>query len=125
MFKAHLYWVRDVEFSSDSKFIASGDDDNLVKIWDLDGNELMRFIWHLDWILKVRFSEDDKFIISGSFDYSIKIWSLEDRCEKFGFYLPNDSAYSLALVSNGKYIGVQYKIQYLMVFKISYDRYIL
>ena len=67
--------VINVEFSSNSKFIASGDYDNLIKTWDLDGSELMKFIVNLDWVLKVRFSEDDQFIISGSFEFCVKIWS--------------------------------------------------
>ena len=54
-----LYWLRDVEVSPDSKNNASQGDDILVKVQDLDGSELMRFIGLLDWVLKVRFSEDD------------------------------------------------------------------
>lgn len=114
-FKAHLYWVRDIDFSPDSQFIVSGGDDNFVKVWDLNGNELIRFIGHSDWVLKVRFSHNGNNIVSASYDYILKVWSVNDKHEEFCFDQLDDIANSIAF--KGKYIIIQHKFLYLKVLK--------
>ncbi|MBD0266555.1 MAG: hypothetical protein ICV78_28695, partial [Tolypothrix sp. Co-bin9] len=83
-----------VAFSSDGKTIASGSDDNTIKIWDSSIGKLIRTLTgHSQRVLSVAFSSDGKTIASGSDDNTIKIWYfdldnlLSRGCQKLKAYL--------------------------------------
>jgi tricorn protease-like protein len=64
-----------VAFSPDAKRLASGGNDNSVKIWDCaTGKELLSFKGHADSVSSVAFSPDGKCLASGSNDQTVKIW---------------------------------------------------
>jgi len=61
----------------DGKNIISGSNDELIKIWDLNGNCLKTLEGHKDRITSLIITPDSKNIVSGSYDKIIKIWDLE------------------------------------------------
>ena len=78
--EAHSSWVRSISFSPDGQFLASGSDDQLVKLWNFsDGKvseepiQILR--GHTYRIRSVSFSPDGKFLASSSFDKTIKLWN--------------------------------------------------
>ena len=77
--EGHSNGVRSVAFSPDGKTIASGSDDNSIKLWNLEGKELCTFTGHSNGVLSVAFSPDGKTIASGSGDSIIKLWNLEGK----------------------------------------------
>ncbi len=69
-------------FSSDGKNIASGGPDGIIKIWDLNGNELGIMKGRdTGEIISISFSPDDSYIATGSSNNKIKIWSVNDCIE--------------------------------------------
>jgi WD40 repeat protein len=64
-------------FSPDGKTITSGSDDNTVKLWNLNGQELQTFKGHSSTVISVVFSPDGKTITSGSSDSTVKLWNLD------------------------------------------------
>ncbi|KAK4182018.1 hypothetical protein QBC35DRAFT_421424, partial [Podospora australis] len=73
--EGHGSWVQSVAFSPDSKWVASGSDDNTIKIWDAATGTCMQTLeGHGGWVLSVAFSPDSKWVASGSHDKTIKIW---------------------------------------------------
>ena len=59
----------------DCSRIASGNDDNSVKIWDAKtGKKLRVLTGHSDWVWSVAVSLNCSFIVSGSADKSVKVW---------------------------------------------------
>ncbi len=68
-----------VVLSPDGKTIASGSDDNTVKLWNLEGKELQSFKGHSSIVTSVAFSPDGKTIASASYDNTVKLWSLDGK----------------------------------------------
>ncbi|WP_103667062.1 WD40 repeat domain-containing protein [Pseudanabaena sp. BC1403] len=75
----HSNVVRSVAFSPNGKTIASGSFDNTIKLWNLEGKELLTITGHSGWVMSVAFSTDGKIIASGSCDNTIKLWNLEGK----------------------------------------------
>jgi WD40 repeat protein len=62
-------------WSPDSKLIASGGDDNTVRIWDaMTGHTYMAYKGHSDVIWTIAWSPDGKQIASASQDGTVQIW---------------------------------------------------
>lgn len=69
-----------VAFSPDGKFIASGSNDKMVFIWDVESKEkIAEFHGLSDNIYDVAFSPDGKLIAACSKDQSIRIWNIEEN----------------------------------------------
>ncbi len=102
------YWVWSVVFHPlNSQLIATGSDENIVKIWNVETKKLIRRLeGHTNWVLSVAFSTDGKYLVSGSEDTTIKIWDFKteecfvtlkgkeghkDRVRSVCFH-PNDSS---------------------------------
>ncbi|CAI5745609.1 unnamed protein product [Peronospora destructor] len=65
--------------SSDGKFLASGGCDKLVRVWDVEKNELLEsFSGHRDAVSSLAFRLRSHSLFSGSFDRSIKHWNLTE-----------------------------------------------
>jgi WD40 repeat protein len=74
----HSDWVRAVAISPDGQILASGSDDNTIKLWHLHTGKLLRTLaGHSDWVLSLAISPDGQTLISGSRDNTIKLWHLE------------------------------------------------
>lgn len=65
--------------SSDGKFLVSGGRDKLVRVWDVEKNELQEsFSGHRDAVSSLTFRLRTHSLFSGSFDRSIKHWNLTE-----------------------------------------------
>ncbi|MFB2895498.1 TIR domain-containing protein [Aerosakkonemataceae cyanobacterium BLCC-F50] len=73
-FSGHQATVFTVAVSPDGQMIASGSDDNTVKLWNRDGKLLKTLTDHKDSVYSVAFSPDGKLMASASVDKTIKLW---------------------------------------------------
>ncbi|GKU11826.1 unnamed protein product, partial [Fusarium langsethiae] len=81
--EGHSDHVSSVVFSHDSKKVASGSDDETIRIWDIETGECERVLeGHSESVHSVVFSHDSKKVASGSDDETIRIWDIETgECE--------------------------------------------
>jgi hypothetical protein len=71
----HSSSVNSIAFSPDGRTIASGSDDNTIKLWDAtSGSNIRTLTGHDADVLSVAFSSDGRTIASASDDYTIKLW---------------------------------------------------
>ena len=78
-FTGHSDGVRTLSFSSDSKILASAGEDNIIKLWQLDGTPITKFIGHTNFVLGVSFSPDKQILASASQDNTVKFWQLDTQ----------------------------------------------
>ncbi len=70
--------VQSVDFSTDSKSLASGEKSGLVQIWNLETGEEQKYLsGHLKAVNAVIFSPDSQLLASGSDDGTIRIWNVQ------------------------------------------------
>jgi WD40 repeat protein len=74
----HTKTILNVNFSPDGQTLASGSEDQTIKLWNVtSGQELRTLIGHKDWVNSVAISPDGQTLASGSRDETIKIWGLK------------------------------------------------
>jgi len=101
--EGHREGVWSVSFSPDSKTLASGSEDNTIKLWNLEtGKEIRTLKGHSNFVLSVSFSPDGKTLASGSEDNTIKLWNLETGKEIRTLNGHSNSVYSVSFSPDGK-----------------------
>jgi WD40 repeat protein len=77
--EGHRDGVNSVAFSPDGKTLATGSDDNSVKLWNLQGQVLQTLNSHSSFVNSVAFSPDGKTLATGSYDNTVKLWNLQGQ----------------------------------------------
>lgn len=71
-------YVRAVCFSPDGKWLVTGAEDHVAKVWDVQSRTVKhRLMGHEMDVYSVDSSPDSRFVVSGSGDEKAKIWNLE------------------------------------------------
>ncbi|GAB1539722.1 hypothetical protein NUACC21_23890 [Scytonema sp. NUACC21] len=102
----HSRSVWGVAWSADGKQLASGSDDNTIKIWNVaTGKELKTLIGHGYYVYSVAWSADGKQLASGSDDNTIKIWDVATGKEFKTLSGHSSNVNSVAWSADGKQLA--------------------
>jgi WD40 repeat protein len=71
--------VRAVKFSPDSKIISIVGSDRVVRLWSIEGKELVQLTGHGGAVRSVQFSPDNKMVVTTAQDGIVRVWSLNDN----------------------------------------------
>jgi len=104
--EGHTSSVCSVCFSADGMLLASGSNDNTLKLWSVESGELQKTMkGHTDTIYSVQFSPDGKRLASGSSDYTVKLWNVEDGELQKTLKGHTDTIYSVHFSPNNKLLA--------------------
>jgi WD40 repeat protein/class 3 adenylate cyclase len=66
-----------VAFSSDGKYIATGNDDHIARLWEIASGKLVQeFTGHQGFVNGIAFSPDGRFLLTGSADRTARLWDI-------------------------------------------------
>ena len=108
----HTLSIKALDFTTDSRKLASGSQDGTVIVWDVETEKpLVTLTGHTGFIKGLRFLEDDKTLISGGNDGTIRLWDIDTRTEQIiKIKLPGFTS-ALTFSRDGKTIGMEYRSQ--------------
>jgi WD40 repeat protein/serine/threonine protein kinase len=70
--------VNALAFSLDGRYLAAGNQDNAILLWDTESGKLRHHLTgHLCFVSCVAFSPDGRRLVSGSEDWTVKIWDVD------------------------------------------------
>jgi len=73
---AHSRDVTSVAFRPDGAVLASGSNDNTIKLWDMETGRLRKtIITHPAYVHAVAFSPDGRLLAAGGEDFTVKLWN--------------------------------------------------
>ncbi len=101
--KGHNDEISSIAISQDGTKLASGSDDNSIKLWDLAKNEVIQTLkGHSEAVWAVTFSPDGKILASGGQDKKIILWDTQTGKQISSLGDTSLKVTSLAISSNGK-----------------------
>jgi len=118
--EGHESNVATVSISPNGQLIASGDEANRVKLWDVKGNLITTFKGHSDSIWSLSFSPDSKTLASSSNDGTIKLWNVEDGTRKKTILAHNNTwVRSVSFSPDGKLIASSDSLGWVKLWKVE------
>lgn len=104
--QGHVAQINSVAFAPDGRTLATGSNDQTVKVWDLaTGNERATLTGHTRVVTSVAFAPDGKTLASASWDGTIKLWHLATGKELERSLQHTGSIWSVAFAPDGKLVA--------------------
>lgn len=107
--------ILSLQYSNDGNYIATGHEDNQLRIWDVRSGKLMHQLpGHQSGIFDIQFSDDDQYLLTNSYDQSAILWDFNTLTpiQKFSGGIQYEPTATLS--HSGKFV-IYYKPQNYMV----------
>jgi glucose repression regulatory protein TUP1 len=98
-------YVRSVCFSPDGRYLATGAEDKLIRVWDIERRTIRcTFAGHDQDIYSLDFARDGKTVASGSGDRTVRSWNLDDPTSVLTLSI-EDGVTTVAISPDTKYVA--------------------
>jgi WD40 repeat protein len=117
---AHGGNIFSLDFSPDSKLLASCSMDENIKTWDVDSGRIHKlFTGHSYAVVSVRFSPDARYLVSASYDGTAKLWEVATGQCIYTFIAHEDALYAADFLPDGSGIVTCSNDGTVMIFEMS------
>src|SRR5258706_8482032 len=101
--QGHAERVWSVAFTADGKTLASGGDDETVRLWDVNtGKQRAVLEPHPHWVRSLAITLNGKTLVAGCWDGTVHVWDLASAKKRLTFRAHTNSVGSVALSPDGK-----------------------
>ncbi|KAK9446788.1 WD40-repeat-containing domain protein [Limtongia smithiae] len=98
-------YIRSVCFSPDGRFLATGAEDKLIRVWDIKSKTIRHtFSGHDQDIYSLDFSRNGRHIASGSGDRTVRVWDIETM-QKVQTLTIEDGVTTVAFSPDGRFVA--------------------
>ncbi len=122
---ARLNWeLASFAFSPDSRMIAAGGTDGIIKLWGSDGRDIINKFrgQHTGSVLAVAFSPDGQVLASAGADKTLKIWRVADGQELRTLQGHTEAVQSVAFSPDGRMLVSGSRDQTVRLWRVSDGR---
>jgi RNA polymerase sigma factor (sigma-70 family) len=105
----HTGKMLSLAFSSDGRYLATGGDDNILNLWQLDEKPKGKLeaqhvltLQHQDWVKSLAFFPDGTMLASGTLDGEVRLWSIPDGALLKTLHTPWYGVMSVAFSRDGR-----------------------
>ena len=103
---SHTIWVLAVAVAPDGSWLASGDEDGAVRIWDVaNGQERATLVGHTGEVLAVAVAPDGSWLASGSRDDTVRIWDVASGQERATLVGHTGGVEAVAVAPDGSWLA--------------------
>jgi glucose repression regulatory protein TUP1 len=98
-------YIRSVCFSPDGRFLATGAEDKVIRVWDIQSRTIRnRFHGHEQDIYSLDFARNGRLIASGSGDKTVRLWDTVQDCQLMELRI-EDGVTTVAISPNNAYVA--------------------
>ena len=102
----HAWAVLTVAFSPDGKVLATGSEDNTIKLWEVNTGKMIDTLSGHSWsVVALAFSTDGEMLVSGSWDKTVKLWMVHTKKEIMTLFGHVDSVSAVAVSPDAQLIA--------------------
>jgi glucose repression regulatory protein TUP1 len=98
-------YIRSVCFSPDTKYLATGAEDKVIRVWDISSASIIhQFTGHEQDIYSLDYARNGRLIASGSGDRTVRLWDL-DKNQQALQLLIDDGVTTVAISPDNRFVA--------------------
>jgi len=98
-------YIRSVCFSPDAKYLATGAEDKVIRVWDIASRTIKTsFTGHEQDIYSLDYSRNGRFIASGSGDRTVRLWDIESGTQTMSLLI-DDGVTTVAISPDNRFVA--------------------